>query len=126
MDSAELWELTGQLLLVWGAILLEVLVIELNPTLFSGIPKVPLLDIPDPPDTEPLGRGGQSAKGSSDSRLDVDEVPAAIVCLSVSPNCGVTPEDARGGHSTSTDGHDLAVCLADKAAKDKCFCKDVT
>lgn len=109
MGSAEIWGLADQLMLFWEPILLEVFVIELNP-MFSGIPEVPLLGIPDPLDTEPLGRGGQSAKGSSGSRLDVDEVPAPIVCFSVSLNCGVTPGDARGGHSTSTDGHDLVVC----------------
>jgi hypothetical protein len=102
--------LTDQLLLDWKPRLLELLVIELCPILFSAIPIVPLLEFPFPPDNEPLGRGGQSAKGSSSSRLDVDEVPAGTVCLSVSPNCEVTPEDARGGHSKSTEGHDLAVC----------------
>lgn len=87
--------------------LFDVFEIELEPYLGIDGANMPLLELPTPL-TEPLGRGGQSAKGSISSKLVVDDAPM-FACFSVLPNWGVTVEDKRGGHSISTGWQDVGV-----------------
>lgn len=75
---------------------------------FVGGPTFPLFIVPDAFEVL-LGLGGQFANGSNSSKLEEEDTPGFTCFSSLSPDWGATPEDARGGHSMSTAGHDTAV-----------------